>query len=931
MRLLFLLLSLLSFTAQAQLPGIIAASNNYRGSTTPPETPLDNDENTNEDDQQVILVLGTSIMNGVAQNSDSGPETIDLLTRFEFNGTSIVDMVNDVAEANTGSIWPAFCEEYYRRTSKKLIVSECGAPGSEWYSNGDNTNWSASGTLRATTEAELAAALIAADVEKPRAFIIDGSINDARRESGYNAATLKAAGQDIIDWLQGLHPGVDIWFYNSGGREAGYNDSQTLQTHQVTSELVYENDGVYLIGDFLENAEPPNEYYGADDLHLQQYGNDIWGIIGVKRLMDQERITDNPIIRTYSAESIAAHTNMGLTEDEDKDIIHDLVTYAVRKGYWSGFDAFFLTDFSLEDAINSSRSLTLMAGADYTAGVVTTDGTITGAVDTNCTPSTASDYTQNAAATGIFIHEMLSSTGMLFGATGSTSTHQTHYEKTLTGTEWVTNCGTESTSGLDPFREQILLVQRANSTTQTVRLNSQTTNGTQTSTGRPDVDIYIGANNNNGTLENPAALSFRGFFMGSASAVANMRKHIQLAILRKMIWNPNYVEIPDAPTLADTHTIDQATTGTGLQIGDLGGKQNFYISGDYDFMQFNVVNTDNYAMRSLDATSPATWSVIGTPPPQDYCIDVINAEHGLSLYRLRIEGGDNQIKWRPFDSTLTVPPIVFENNIHRNAGFAGIALNQSITGRVYGKVTASFLSFTGTGAERLYWGNTGNANTKFNDTTRVTHMYSDSSGREVVQLNNHKYVMVSNVTGRHVGIVLETPDQGIGQKNFMQCQGCGAGYIKNSIGESVAPMMIASTGLDIINNRIQWSQTDRPLYLQDVAGNGYAYKNMGDDTVRIEGNDFVCPGFSLNYVLRIQEDDFIVVIKNNNFPSSATDIYECDGPCPTIILEGNRFESDYLPAVIYGDCPEDEYVGFHYVIKSDYDLRKGRGFRTRTP
>jgi hypothetical protein len=392
-----------------------------------------------------------------------------------------------------------------------------------------------------------------------------------------------------------------------------------------------------------------------------------------------------------------------------------------------------------------------------------------------------------------------------------------------------------------------------------------------------------------------------------------------------------YVPFPDAPTLSDTHTLVQATTGTGLQIGDLGGKQNFRIQWNYDFAQFNVVNADNYAMISYDTTSPATWSVIGIPPPQDYCIDVINAAHGLSLYRVRIEGGDNQIKWRPFDSTLTVPPIVFENNIHRNSGFAGISLNQSIVGTVYGKVTASFLSFTGSGAERLYWGNTGNSNTKFNDTTRVTHMYSDSSGREVVQLNNHKYVMVSNVTGRHVGIVLETPDQGIGQKNFMQCQGCGAGYIKNSIGESVAPMMIASTGLDLLNNRITWSQTDRPIYLQDVNGNGYAYKNMGDDTVRIDGNDFICAGFTLDHVFRIQEDDFIVVITNNRFPPSATSVYTCDGPCPTIIMSGNTFDSDSVPPVTFGPHPDPAYADFWEVVTSDYDYYLGRGALTPEP
>lgn len=389
-----------------------------------------------------------------------------------------------------------------------------------------------------------------------------------------------------------------------------------------------------------------------------------------------------------------------------------------------------------------------------------------------------------------------------------------------------------------------------------------------------------------------------------------------------------YVPIPDAPTLSDTHTLVQATTGTGLQIGDLGGKTSFYVSGNYDRMQFNVANTDDYSLMSLNYDEPANWSIVGSGGGNDYSFDCISTTHGLSLYRLRLDSSDNIIKWPPVDTTETLKEIFLENLIFRDAGFGGVLVNQSIAGEGYGKFTASFISFTGGGAERFYLGSTGSATTKYMDTTRITHIYSDSSRREVVQLNNHKYVMVSNVTGLHVGIVLEDPDQGIGQKNGFQCQGCGAGYVKNSIFESVAPAMIASTGLDVLNNRITWSTTNRPIYLQDVNGNGYAYKNMGDDTVRIEGNDFICPGYTESYVFRIQEDDFVVVIRNNRLPPSATDIYTCDGPCPTVITEGNTFDSDEVPVVTFGNPPEAEYIGWHYVVTSDYDYNLHRGFRT---
>lgn len=933
--LVLLLLSFLSLHAHAQVPvGVMAASTYYRGEETPPSPDLDNDDNTNGSDQQLFWGIGNSIVKGVAENGDVGHEIIALNTRFEFNWTSIVELTNDVDSCNTGSWWPALSTELYYRTSKKPVIVNSGSPGAEWYANGDNNHWGSTGTLRAKALSKLNLAKTAAGVTKVRAIILDGPINDARRSSGFNAATLKTAGQDLIDWIQSVCPGVDIWVINSGRREAGNDDAQTLATHQVVVELIEENDGLYLAGDMLNLADDPNEFYGADRLHLQMYGNEWVGVSAVKNMWDQNRITHNPITRTYSATALTAFTNANITDDDDKDILSDLIDYGVRKSLYTPLDELVLSDFSLEDFKNSSRALTLMSGAMYSGGIIYTDGTITGAVQTGFTPSTATSYTQNAASAAIFLHDVTSTTGTLFGATGSTATQQSILYKTATGMEHRTNSGTLTSSGLDAFRQQWLGLQRANSTTQTIRLNSQTGNGSVTSTGRPNAELYIGAENNNGTLQNPCDMSFRAFVAGSASAVSGMRRHIQLAIIRKMIWNPAalaYVEFPDPPTLTDTHTLVQATTGTGIQSGDLGGKQNFYVSGNYSFMQFNVVNTDDYALRSLDVTSPATWSKIGSPSPQDYAIDEVNAAHGYSFYNLWFRDADNLIKKRPFDTTGVLSPIVFRNCIFTNAGFGGILINQNIVGRGYGKMNVEFCSFTGGGAERIYGGSTGSPNTKYRDTTTVTHLYSDSSRREVVQLNNHKYVRVSNVTGRHVGVVQEVPPQGIGQENGFQCQGCGGGYIKNSIFESTAPGMIASTSLDLINNRITWSKTDRAMYLQDLNGNGYAYKNVDDDTVVIDGNDFICPGFTLPYVIYIQEDDFVVVIKNNRFPPSATSVYTCSGPCPTIIMSGNTFDSDLVPAVTFGDHPNPDYAPYWKVVTSSYDYEKHRGALTPEP
>jgi hypothetical protein len=388
-----------------------------------------------------------------------------------------------------------------------------------------------------------------------------------------------------------------------------------------------------------------------------------------------------------------------------------------------------------------------------------------------------------------------------------------------------------------------------------------------------------------------------------------------------------YVDIPEPPTFGDTHTLVYATTGSGIQSGDTGGKQQFRVSGNYPFMQFNVVNSDDYSLTSFDNSAPANWSVIGSPSPNDYSLDNINASHGLSLYRLRFEGSDNLIKWNGTDTTLTLKQFYIENCIFRNAGFGGIIINQNVSGDGYGKFTSRFNSFTGSGHERHYLGRTGTSIQYYMDTTTIEHIYADSSWREVVQMNNHKYVKVSNITGRHGGL---HPEEGVGQLNGFQGQGIGAGYIKDSYFESASPGMVSTTGMDLINNRIKWTNTDRPIYFQDMENNNYGhFKNVGDDTVRIEGNDFECEGYELTYVLWLQEKNCHYVIRNNRFPPGATSMYRVDGVAPlSITVSGNTFDSDELPPVTFGDHPDPDYAPYWKVITSDYDYNKGRGALT---
>lgn len=940
MRILIFLFSLLSFTSFGQVPiGVFAASANYRVSS---ESELDNTQNTNSSNQQVVVVIGNSIASGTTPTFQDGAEPDYAQSVYESNAGVITEVTSgDLTTASEGSMWPALGNLYYKQTQLKMVFVNKGSPGSEVYPNGDNNNWYTSGTKYADMKTAVDQALVTNGTILPRMAIVEVGINDAR--SSNLISDITTGFHSLITRFQADYPGVPMFFINLGRRESGTPDGidqqRVVDVRAIIDDLPNHFDNVFIAYNLREltGKVPPNPDVFFDGLHMMQLGNDWAATMVFKYMRDNLLIKNNPLVRVANSADVTTMMSRlsGLSQFES-DYFMDFLNFIDRKSYDGGISSLHFCLFADEvnaraDVMRNSKPAT---GGNFFPGVgLITDGaTTSGSIASNFTPSTdgGSVFTQNSGSAFVYSSEMEDGDGTLFGSKG---THILKLARSASGVtvNWTCNSTTNSTgNGAGLLEYRLMGTARGASTSQSTRSDETTINAASVnSTGRSSREVYIGAYNNEGTVEDPFQFTVSAWGFGNASMSGNVYRKIRNLVLEfKLLQDKVYVAIPDAPTFTDTHTLNQPTTGNGIQSADLNGKTSFYVGTDYPAMQFNVATTDTYDLMSSTYDYPENWAQIGTGGGSDYSLDEVSTPHGYRLYRLWFKDADNLIKKDASDTLGALPPIFIQNCIFRNAGFGGVLINQSLSGAGYGKFTASFLSFTGTGAERFYLGNTGNSTTRYMDTTRISHIYSDSSRREPVQLNNHRYVMVSNVTGRHVGIVLESPDQGIGQKNGLQCQGCGGGDIKNSIFESVAPAMIASTSLDLLNNRFTWSQTDRPIYLQDVNANGYAYKNVGDDTVRFEGNDLICAGYTLPYVIRIQEDDFVVVIKNNRLPPSATSIYTCDGPCPTVITSGNTFDSDTVPPVTFGDHPDSHYAPYWKVVTSDYDYMKGRGALT---
>jgi hypothetical protein len=384
-----------------------------------------------------------------------------------------------------------------------------------------------------------------------------------------------------------------------------------------------------------------------------------------------------------------------------------------------------------------------------------------------------------------------------------------------------------------------------------------------------------------------------------------------------------YLDIPTAPTFSDPQTLVQATTGNGIQSGDTGGKTDFLVGSDYDFMGFNGLS-GNYRMKSLDETDPSTWATLGSPSPNDYSFNASVSTPGVELYNLRLEDSDNLFKLPGADP---VKAYKIQNSYLANGSFGGVLVNENVADQDYGDATLYFVMFSGMGGENVYAGRTGSSVVDYVGTTSVTQCYGINSGREGAQFNNHYVVIVDHVTLLNCGT---DTGGGVGQNNVLQGQGIGFLTITNSIFTGRAPGMFATNKARIRNCYWESTQTDRPIYFQDISANGYHNENVTPDTILIEDVDFRCDGYTEDHFFRIQEENAVYVFRRLTLPASATDIYQVDGAAPVnIIVEDITFGTPNRPT--FGPPPEAGYIGYQQVVTDDETYNLGRGFRTPNP
>lgn len=231
-------------------------------------------------DKILVAELGQSNMEGRDGDLTHPRYPFTTNTGKYWNGSAenFILTTRDGASSNRGSHANYFCEKYFSLRGVQPVMIECATGGTGLTATASATNWSAGSTLRGTTETKITSALTNYSRANPDFILWAQGETDAQTmdsNGAYTKAIVKAAMQDVIDWLQTTYVGVpiiisELGYLNSGVAETqGWTDMRAIQ-----NEIVAENTGVYIGWDGAKDLTVGQMY---DIFHYTYEGYKLMG------------------------------------------------------------------------------------------------------------------------------------------------------------------------------------------------------------------------------------------------------------------------------------------------------------------------------------------------------------------------------------------------------------------------------------------------------------------------------------------------------------------------------------------------------------------------------------------------------------------------------------------------------------------------------
>lgn len=479
--------------------------------------PDDNYANTALDQKQAWGIVGDSTAVGTSPGKGPTPTTG---TVYEFHGGTINEIgSNDLSTANVGSPWPRFGIDYNSGYGMKPVFVSGASGGAEFYPNGDNNNWSTTGTLYAAWKTKMDAALLALGVVKPRGILVSLGINDVR--GAQVLANIVADVSGLIDRINTDYNSPLIYFILPGRSEGtapnGYNSNRHQFLRRLILNAINTYANVHVVGSLLPYANWG--LYDTDNLHLTQAGNDKMGEQFARYVLDTTSTSK-------AARAIIANQHTALNETKKAAVRTFISTFS---DFLQTFDALHiyvadnqnnaLMDWAMmatpyqvnSPAFTANSHIETNGTNNYIRSLFTLDNTGRAAV-TDYTEFAATKVVTTPASTSAYLFGKGNASTISRIYQGGNAIHGQCYDLTDT------NSASEA-----KFADNAVYAAYRFGTTKKVRKNgTDLASATQASiAGITTLDTWIGGHNNNGALAAPINAQIRAYGLFRISGIAD--------------------------------------------------------------------------------------------------------------------------------------------------------------------------------------------------------------------------------------------------------------------------------------------------------------------------------------------------------------------------------------------------------------------------
>lgn len=233
---------------------------------------------TTPDLKRVKLIIGDSTAGHTSSATSVGPTT-PADSCYLWNGTGITELTTaDINKSGPtyGTLWKKYALDVYNATGYKSVFCHHASAGSEFSPNGDNNNWSVTGSLYAPAIADCDLALAFLNLSLPHEIHISCGINDVTGSA--STSDINTDLLSLISRLQTKYPGVPILIEQIGRDNVNLYSARIAFVRKALKNLALTNSGVHLInGNFSMYANGLTANPGVDDTHPSQDGNNHRG------------------------------------------------------------------------------------------------------------------------------------------------------------------------------------------------------------------------------------------------------------------------------------------------------------------------------------------------------------------------------------------------------------------------------------------------------------------------------------------------------------------------------------------------------------------------------------------------------------------------------------------------------------------------------